>query len=461
MTDTPQEALQYARDNQTRFIDELKELVRIPSISTDPEARDDMLRAAEWLAAHLRQLNCQDVQIIPTPGHPMVYGEWLEAGPDKPVALVYGHYDVQPAEPLEEWVSPPFEPEVRGKSLYGRGATDMKGQIIIVLKAIESLMKTSGMPVNLKFIFEGEEEIGSPNMARIIEEYRNLLACDFTVNPDSGMMAADIPTITYGLRGLAYFDIVITGPSQDLHSGLYGGAVHNPAQVLCELIAGMHDEKGRITLPGFYDKVRPLDENERLEMKRLPISDQDILRQTGAPALRPEEGYTAVEAVTGRPTLEVNGLLSGYTGEGSKTVLPARALAKVSMRLVPDQSPQEDRQQLEQYLEKHCPPTVRWEVRQHAGGPASITDINIPAVKAMAEALERVWGKRPVFKREGGSITAVADIQRLLGAESVLTGFALPEDNMHSPNEKIDLLSFERGIDAMIHFFSILGQPAG
>lgn len=458
MNDQLNTALAYLRQNQDRFLEELISFVRIPSVSTEPSAKPEMQRAAEWVAEQLRSLGMQKVQIMPTAGHPVVYGEWLGAGADKPTVLIYGHYDVQPAEPLELWQSPPFEPAVRGENLYGRGASDMKAQVVITLKAVEALARTGGMPINVKFIVEGEEEIGSPSLEKFLSENKALLACDFALNPDTGMIGAQVPTITYGLRGLGYFEVRVFGPSQDLHSGLFGGAVHNPAQVLCELIAGMHDEQGRVTLPGFYDKVRPLDEEERAELARLPLDEQFYLEQTGAPALYGEAGYTAAERVAARPTLEVNGLLSGYTGEGSKTVLPSKAMAKISMRLVPDQNPDEVQQQLRRYLEERAPKTVRWELIKHAGGNPSITDRHHPGVIALRRALEQTWGIPPVFKREGGSVPVTAQMSEILGIESVLTGFGLPDDNLHAPNEKMHLPTFYRGIEALTRYFHILGE---
>jgi acetylornithine deacetylase/succinyl-diaminopimelate desuccinylase-like protein len=457
MTDHRSDALQYAQEHQAQFIDDLIEFVSIPSISTDPTARPAMQRAAQWVASRLRNLGMNNIEIYPTPGHPVVYGEWLEAGANKPTALMYGHYDVQPAEPLELWRTPPFEPTRKGDNLFGRGATDMKGQVTASLKAVEALMRTGRFPINIKFIIEGEEEIGSPSLGPFIQDHKDLLACDFAVNPDTVMVAADIPSITYGLRGMAYFELRLTGPDHDLHSGLYGGVIHNPAQVLCELIAGMHEPQGRVSLPGFYDRVRELSSEERLELARLPIDEAAFLKQTGAPALYGEAGYSATERVGARPTLEVNGLLAGFTGEGSKTVLPAKAMAKISTRLVPDQDPEEVHQQLRSYLESHVPPTVHWELIEITGGPATITDIHIPAVAALSDAFYAVWGRRPVFRREGGSVPVVAQMQQILGVESVLTGFALPDDNQHAPNEKVHLPTFERGIQALIHFFMNLG----
>ena len=451
-------ALGYIQEHRENFIQEIAEFVAIASISTDPKAKPEILKAAEWLVDRMTQLGFSNVEIFPTAGAPIVMGELLEAGEGKPTALVYGHYDVQPVEPLELWESMPFQPQVRGDNLYGRGSSDMKGQIVAVLSAIEAMKATGGMPVNLKFLIEGEEEIGSPNLEKFVIEKKNRLAADFALNPDAGMISEALPTITYGLRGLAYLEIRLTGPDHDLHSGLFGGTVQNPAQVLCELIARLHDDAGRITLPGFYDRVRDLDEDERLELARLPMNATFYLNQTGCPDLFGEEGYTPVERVTARPTLEVNGLLSGFTGEGSKTVLPSKAMAKISTRLVPDQDPYEVREQMSRYLEENVPATIRWELVMHSTGFPSITDRQHPAVVAMSKALEATWGKRPLFKREGGSIPVVAQLQLHLGIESVLTGFSLPEDNLHAPNEKLHLPTFMRGVDALVRFFNFMDQ---
>jgi len=459
-----EEALHFANQNRERFLENLKELVRIPSISTDPGSRAEMQRAASWIADHLRKIGMKNVAIYPTNGraptggHPVVYGEILEAGANAPTVLVYGHYDVQPAEPLELWQTPPFEPTQVGENLYARGASDMKGQVIASLSAIEALLHEGCLPINIKLLIEGEEEIGSPHLGEFIADHRDLLRCDYAVNPDTGMLGADIPTITYGLRGLAYFEIRIKGPEHDLHSGLFGGVVHNPAQVLCELIAGMKDAQGRILLPGFYDSVKALSDDERAELARLPVDEDFYLEKTGAPALHGETGFSPAEQVGARPTLDVHGLLAGFIGEGSKTVIPARAMAKISMRLVPDQDPVEVQKQLEQYLKENAPETVQWELVNLAGGPASVTDRSLPAVKALEEALQATWGKRPVFKREGGSVPVVAQMEEILGIPSVLTGFGLPDDNLHAPNEKIHVPTFYRGIDALIRFISLLGE---
>lgn len=447
------QAIHFAHQNQTRFLDEMKDLLSIPSVSTDPERIPDMQKAAEWLMVELKKRHCTNIQLMPTPKHPIVFAEFNCGDASRPTVLVYGHYDVQPADPLELWQSAPFTPDIRKDYIFARGASDMKGQIIACLKAIESIQAAGEFPVNLKFLFEGEEEIGSPNLEPFIRSHVELLKCDMALNPDSGMIAADIPTVVYGLRGLAYFEIRLRGQTTDLHSGIWGGVVENPANVLASLIAGMKDADHRVTLPGFYDRVRSLTEKEKAEMSRLPMDEAYYLQSTGARALAGEKGYSWVELASTRPTLDVNGLYSGFTGEGSKTVIPCYAMAKVSMRLVPDQDPEEVRQSLVKYIEAHLPATMTCEVLIHAGNPASFTDLNTPGVKALEAALTTVYGKQPVFKREGGSIPVVLHMKRLLGAESILTGFGLPDDNLHAPNEHLNLPNWFRGIDTLIHFF--------
>jgi acetylornithine deacetylase/succinyl-diaminopimelate desuccinylase-like protein len=453
MSDSRQMALEFAHQNRERFLNELKDLLKIPSISAENEYIPDMQKAAEWVAARLKTIGMDKVQVMPTAQHPVVYGEWLGAGQDAPVVLVYGHYDVQPVDPIELWESPPFEPTQRGDHLFARGASDMKGQVMVTLNAIESLMRAGGLPVNVKFLIEGEEETGSPSLDAFLAENKELFASDFALNPDAGMIGAEKPTITYALRGLAYFEVWTYGPSHDLHSGLYGGVVHNPAQALCELVAGMHDAQGHATLPGFYDSVRKLSDDEHASLARLPMGDDFYLEQTGAPAMWGEPEYIPAERVGARPTLEVNGLLSGWTGPGTKTVLPAQAMAKVSMRLVPDQTPEEVHKQLVAYMEQNAPKDIRWEVKLLQSNPPAISERDNPGVQALGKALEMVWGVQPYYRREGGSIPVVELLQRVLGVESGLTGFSLPEDNLHAPNEKLHLPTWYRGIDAMIHFF--------
>jgi acetylornithine deacetylase/succinyl-diaminopimelate desuccinylase-like protein len=453
MSDARQGALEYANQNRERFLADLKELVAIPSVSMQEEHKEDVLRAADWLAARLTGLGMDHVQILPTDKHPIVFGEWLGAGKDSPTVLIYGHYDVQPVDPLDLWKTQPYEATQQGDLFFGRGTSDMKGQAIATLAAVESIIRTSGLPVNIKWIFEGEEEMGSPSMEAFLPKHKDLLAADFCLNPDAGMIAADKPTITYGLRGLAYFDVFVWGPDHDLHSGLYGGTVLNPAQALIELIAGMHDENGSITLPGFYDTVRPISAEEHADMAKLPQNETFYKQQTGVPELWGEPDFLPVERVGARPTLEVNGFLSGYTGEGSKTVLPAKAMAKLSCRLVPDQDAHEVHKQLLQYMEENAPKSIRWEVKLLNAAPTAITDRNIPAMKAMGAAMRDVWGVEPFFRREGGSIPIVAFLQDNIGAESILCGSGLPEDNVHAPNERLHLPTWYKTMGAIIHFF--------
>lgn len=448
-----QKAIQYARDHQNPFLAELGAFVNIPSVSTDPAHKTDMRRACDFLSQALNELGMVNIQICPTAGHSIVVAESPNLDPSKKTVLVYGHYDVQPAEPLELWKSDPFKAEIRDEKIFARGASDMKGQILAVLDAVESIRSQGDLPVNLKFIFEGEEEIGSVHFEEFVKTHKELLACDLVLNPDCGMISPDQPAIIYGLRGLAYFELTVHGPTQDLHSGTFGGVIANPAQVLCELIAGMHDADGRVTLPGFYDRVREIDPEERRELAQLPYSEQDIMKITGARKLKIEKGFTAVEALGARPTLEVNGFLSGFTAEGSKTVIPAWAMAKISTRLVPDQDPAEVSVQLRQYLTSHAPDTVTWELKDLSGGKPCITARDSVGVEALKKAYFEVWKKNPVYKREGGSVPVVGDFQVHLGADSVLSGFGLPDDNIHSPNEKLDIPNWKRGIEALIHFF--------
>ncbi len=452
MPDPRSAALQYAQENNPRFLAEFKDFLIIPSISTDPEHKTDMDRAAQWVANQFEELALTSVEIFPTQGHPVVYGEIQSDLKEAATILVYGHYDVQPAEPLELWTTDAFDPVQRGENLYTRGASDMKGQVMASVKALESVLSTGKSPINIKFLIEGEEEIGSPNLGQFITNHQELLKCDFALNPDTGMIGAEKPTITYALRGLAYFEVRIDGPDHDLHSGIYGGVVHNPAQALCELIAGMHDENGSVTLPGFYDKVRPLGDEERTQLGRLPMGEDFYLEQTGVAALWGEKDYSPVERVGARPTLEINGIYSGFIGEGSKTVLPAWAMAKISTRLVPDQDPEDVHQQLIRYFEENVPETVSYKIVNLVGSPASTSDRNSVGVQAMQDAMQRVWQKKPLFRREGGSVPVVVLFKDILNIDSVNCGFSLPDDNAHSPNEKIHLPTWNRGIDTLIHF---------
>jgi acetylornithine deacetylase/succinyl-diaminopimelate desuccinylase-like protein len=455
------QARAHARSRQAASLEKLKTFLRIPSVSTLPERRPDMQRAAEWVAEQLAGLGFREVAILPTGGHPAVYGEHPKAGPGAPTVLFYGHYDVQPADPVGEWTGDPFEPSVRGENLFARGASDMKGQIVAHLAAVESLLHAAGeLPVRLKYLIEGEEEVGSPHMDLFLARERERLACDVCLNGDGGILGPDQPALVYGLRGLAYFELRLQGPARDLHSGTFGGAVANPAQALAKLIAGLHDAQGRITLPGFYERVRPLAAEERAELNRLPQGDPWWLQVTGAPALSGEEGYTAVERATARPSLDINGLLSGFTGAGAKTVLPAQAMAKLSFRLVPDQTPEEVGAALEEYIRKEAPAGVKWELTTMAGSRASLVERDSPAMRAAALALEKVWGKRPFYMRQGGSVPIVSFMQARLGVDSILMGFSLPDDNLHAPNEKLHLPTFYRGIEAFIAFMVLVGNKS-
>ncbi len=447
-------AVHYASENQQESLQDLAKFLQIASISALSTYQAEVARAAEWVAGQLTDIGVDTVQVLPTGGHPVVYGSWLQAGDDKPTILVYGHYDVQPVDPIEEWKSPPFDPEIRGDNIFARGATDMKAQLVAFLEALKAYFHTSTPPVNLKFLIEGEEEVGSEHLESIILQNQDLLSSDFCLNLDAGILAPEVPSIMFGLRGLAYFEIHLKGPAADLHSGKFGGAIENPALVLCELIAGMRDEHGRITLPGFYDNVRLLSAEDRAEIARLPQADAWWLEQTGAKALRQDTGYSATERATARPTLDINGLLSGFTGEGSKTVLPSSAMAKISMRLVPDQTPEDVQRGLRAYLAEHVPDTVTCELVEMHSARSSISSRDFKGVRAASKALERVWGKAPLFTRDGGSVPVVGLIKDRLGIDSLLLGFGLPDDNPHAPNEKQHLPTFYRGIETYIRFLA-------
>ncbi len=454
----PRSAIEFARLQKDAAEEALKDFLRIPSVSTLPEHKEDMQRAAEWLSSQLEQLGFDQVAILPTAGHPVVYGEHMKAGASAPTILFYGHYDVQPADPLELWESEPFDPQLRGENLYARGASDMKGQVVAHLQALEAMLETGELPVNLKYMVEGEEEIGSPSLEAFIREHSDRLDCDFCLNADGGILGADLPSITYALRGLAYFELHVEGPDHDLHSGQFGGVVANPANVLARLIAGMHDADGKITLPGFYDQVRELSTDERAALSQLPQPDSWWQDQTGAPALWGEAGYSSTERAAARPTLDVNGLLSGFTGTGGKTVLPAKAMAKISMRLVPDQDPDSVHAALRSYLDRNTPDSVRWNLEMLASCRPGMVERDSDAVHAAVQALEAVWGKAPLFKREGGTVPVVGMIKDMLNVDSMMLGFGLPDDNLHAPNEKFHLPTFHRGIETFIRFtFEIAG----
>lgn len=439
-----------------RFLTELKELLAIPSVSSQSDRKPDMRRAAEWLKNHMTAIGLQNAQIMETGGHPVVYADWLGA-PGKPTILLYGHYDVQPEDPVEKWESPPFEATVRGENLYGRGTADDKGQIFIHLKAMEAFFKDRGaLPVNIKIIFEGEEEVGSEHLGAFVAAHKDLLKADVILISDSGMFAKGVPSVTYALRGLAYMEVEVTGPSGDLHSGSFGGAIHNPIQALTEMIASLHDKNGRITVKGMYDDVRPLTRAERDAFKKLPWNDRKYAKSLGLKQLYGEKGYSTLERLWARPTLECNGIWGGYTGEGTKTVLPSKAFAKISMRLVPDQSSAKIARLFEKHLKAIAPRTVRVKVRRLHGGEPAITPVDSPGVRTAVAALEKGFGKKPLYQREGGSIPIVVDFKKLLGIDSVLLGFGLPDENAHAPNEFINLHNFFGGIRTAAHYYQEL-----
>lgn len=455
----PDHALQYARTHRDRHLDELKQLLSIPSISAQPEHRADIQNAARWLADHLKSIGLTRAEVYPTAGNPIVLAEWLAAGDDKPTVLIYGHYDVQPVDPLDLWLSDPFRPEVRDGNLYGRGTSDDKGQLFAHIKAVQAFFETAGRPpLNVKFLIEGEEEIGGPSLDPFVEAHRRELAADVALISDSHMLRPDLPTIAYGLRGLTYIQVEVTGPGGDLHSGSYGGAIYNPIQALTEMLASLKDRDGRITVPGFYDKVRPLDDDERRTLAEVPFSEDQFKKEAGVDQTWGESGYTILEQISARPTLEINGIWGGYQGEGSKTVLPAKAYAKLSCRLVADQDHRDIGRQLQDHLKRIAPPQVRVETRPLHGGHGVLLDRKSPAMQAASAALERAFGARPIFMREGGSIPVVASFKHMLGIDTVLMGLGLSDDNLHAPNEKFNLSNFYRGMEASIHFMTLLGD---
>jgi acetylornithine deacetylase/succinyl-diaminopimelate desuccinylase-like protein len=440
--------------NRDRYLEELKGFLAIPSISALPQHAGDVKRCADWCVEEMRRIGLQNVRLIDTPGNPVVYGDWLGAE-GAPTILFYGHYDVQPVDPLELWESPPFEATVRDGEIYARGSADDKGQVFMHFKAVEAHLKQNGrLPVNIKFILEGEEEVGSVNLDDFVRAHKGELGADVVVISDSGMFARGVPSICYGLRGLVYFQLDLRGSSTDLHSGSFGGAVANPAMVLAQVLAQMKDRGGRIKIPGFYDDVVPLQEEERQAWASLPFNEKKYKKDFGVPKLFGESGYTTLERTWARPTFEVNGLLSGFTGEGAKTVLPAIAMAKVSMRLVPNQSPDTIARLFEEYVKKVAPKTVELKVTRMHGGKPWMTSYDNPFVQAAARAIEKGFGQKPVLTREGGSIPVVSTFQEELGLPSVLFGVGLPDENAHAPNEKLDVGNFHGGIIASAILYS-------
>ncbi len=444
--------------NRERYLEELKALLAIPSISALPEHTGDVRRCAEWCGDEMRRVGLQNVQLFETPGNPIVYADWLGAE-GSPTILFYGHYDVQPVDPLELWLSPPFEATVRDGEIFARGAADDKGQVFMHLKAIEAHLKQNGrLPVNIKLILEGEEEVGSVNLDNFVKGNKELLKADVVVISDSAMFARGVPSICYGLRGLVYFQIDVRGSNTDLHSGVFGGALANPAFVLAQMLTGMKERNGTIKIPGFYDDVVPLTEEERQAWATLPFNEKQYRKTFGIPKVQGEPGYTTLERTWARPTFEVNGLLSGFTGEGAKTVLPAVSMAKVSMRLVPNQHPDTIAKLFEAYVQKLAPKTVEVKVTRMHGGKPWMASFDNKFIQAAGRAIEQGFGRAPVFTREGGSIPVVATFQEELGLPSVLFGVGLPDENAHAPNEKLDCDNFHNGIIASAALYQEIGK---
>lgn len=458
-----EQVLSYLKRNEAKFVDQLCEYVRFPSVSAQTEKHaTDMKACGEWLLTHCRGIGLE-AELHPTAGNPILVARTPRRKGRKHF-MVYGHYDVQPPEPFELWKTPPFEPRIEGRSLSGRGASDNKGQNLAQLKAVEAYFKTgTELPVDLTFVIEGEEEVGSRNLASFLKQNCEELKCDAVVISDTGMPSKNIPALTYALRGITALEIKLTGPGRDLHSGIFGGSVENPAMALCRLLAQMRDSNGRITVPGFYDDVKPLSKFEREQMKRLPYNEEQYRKLLGVPALFGEKGFTHHEQRSARPTFEINGLTSGYQGEGSKTIIPSWASAKITIRLVPGQKPQKIQKLVQAQLKKLCPPTVKMELKSGHGGDPYIVSPTSPMAQASLRALKKGFNAEPIVMREGGSIPIVNDFKRILGVDTLLLGLALPDDNAHSPNEKFDLDCFASGMRMAAHLWRELADagPAG
>ena len=452
-------AIAFAKQNQQRFLEELKDLLRIPSVSTLPEHRPDVERAAAFVASELRRIGLEHVEIIPTAGHPLVYADWLHADADKPTVLIYAHYDVQPAEPLDDWTTPPFEPAERNQNLYARGAVDDKGQLWMQVKALESLMKGAGkLPVNVRVLYEGEEEVGGAQIEKFVHENGVRLKSDFALVCDTELFAPDLPTLCVGLRGIVYTEIEARGPSVDLHSGMYGGAVPNPLFALCGIISKLKDADGRVLIPGFYDRVTAPSHAELQAWRQLPFHEE-YYRQTevGSTVLTGEPEYPVLYRTWARPTLEVHGIPGGFTGAGAKTVIPAKASAKVSLRLVPDQDPGDILKKFSSYVMSLVPRGIQLKVSVHSSGKPVLVSTDNDYIRAATQALREVFGKETVFIRSGGSIPIVGQFQEDLKIPTVMMGLGLPDDNIHAPNEKFHIPNFYRGIESIVRFLSILG----
>jgi len=442
----------YITENKDRFINELFDLLRLPSVSADPKYKESVFKTAEMIKMRLEEAGADKVEVCQTAGYPVVYGEKI-INPSYPTVLVYGHYDVQPADPLNLWDSPPFEPVIKNEIIYARGSCDDKGQVYMHIKAFEYMMRHNALTCNVKFMIEGEEEVGSDNLGIFVKANKQRLKADVVLISDTGMIANDIPSITVGLRGLTYLEVEVTGPNRDLHSGIYGGGVANPINILCEMIASLHDKDNRVTIPGFYDKVDVISPEERAEMAKAPFSLDEYKKELNIDDVHGETGYSTNERVSIRPTLDVNGIWGGYQGEGAKTVIASKAYAKISMRLVPHQSPDEIRDLFTKHFISIAPKSVKIKVTPHHGGDAAVTPTDSVAYKAAAKAMETTFGKKPIPQRTGGSIPIVALFEKELEVKTILLGFGLDSDAIHSPNEHYGVFNYLKGIETIPHFF--------
>jgi acetylornithine deacetylase/succinyl-diaminopimelate desuccinylase-like protein len=447
----------YLEANKQRFLDELLDLLRIPSVSADPKFSADVLRTAEFVKAKLIAAGAENVVLEQTKGYPVIYGDKI-VGPALPTVLVYGHYDVQPADPYDLWLSPPFEPVIKDGNIYARGSSDDKGQMYMHVKAFEAMLKNNSLPCNVKFMIEGEEEVGSENLETYVKANTAKLKSDIVLISDTSIIANDTPSITTGLRGLAYLEVEVTGPNKDLHSGVYGGAVANPINILCDLISSLHDKDRKVNIPGFYDDVLVVSDSERAEMAKAPFSLEEYEKDLGINEVLGEKGYSTTERVSIRPTLDVNGIWGGYTGQGAKTVLPSKAYAKVSMRLVPNQSSEKITKLFENHFKSIAPKYVKVKVTNLHGGEAAVTPTDTVAYKAASKAMEKTFGKAPIPQRTGGSIPIVTMFERVLNTKSVLFGFGLDSDSIHSPNEHYGLFNYYKGIETIPYFFQYFAE---
>ncbi len=451
-----EKALKYAKENQSLYLEELKDYLRIPSISASEEHKSKMIECAKFVASKLKDAGLKKVKLIKTKGNPLVYGEWLGA-PGKPTVLIYGHYDVQPPDPYELWDNDPFEPTIKEGFIYARGSDDNKGQNLVHIKSVEAYLKTEGkLPVNVKFLIEGEEEVGSEGIEKFLKENKKFLACDTVLISDTSMHAPGVPTINYGLRGLAYLEVTLTGPNRDLHSGSFGGAIANPINELAKIIAKLHDRNNKITIPGFYEDVKRLTKKERETIASVKFSDKKFAKEFGVKELHGEKGYSTLERLWARPTLDCNGIYGGYTEEGAKTVLPSKATAKISMRLVPNQDPDKIAKLFTKHIKSLTPKGCKVEVVDMHGGRPAVVPLDDPYLQAAAKATSKAFGKKTVFTREGGSIPIVVEFMENLKAPAILMGFGLDTDDIHSPNEHFSLEHFEKGIYSSIYFFDAI-----